>query len=169
MTIRLDTNALTPLLQFDNIAFGISRIDNAKNADAIYFCCGNPSDGAAASRNHRLQRLVHIVNGKCNVSEPALVRDRHAEFNEFVIAENLERRAILAIAGQAQMNAGKMRVSDGVHAVKPGARQIALRAFRLASEYVNVKTNQSFPVSGNQICVNVLGLDWHCFLLWYSF
>src|SRR6266516_4099638 len=111
MTIRLDTNALTPLLQFDNIAFGISRIDNAKNADAIYFCCGNPSDGAAASRNHRLQRLVHIVNGKCNVSEPALVRDRHAEFNEFVIAENLERRAILAIAGQAQMNAGKMRLS----------------------------------------------------------
>src|SRR5438105_15871100 len=165
MTVRLDTNALTPLLQFNDVAFRISRIDNAKNADAIYFCCRNPSDGAAASRNHRLQRLVHIVNGKCNVREPALVRDWHAAFSEFVITENLQRRAIFTIAGQAQMNAGKMRVWDGVHAIKPGARQIALRAFGLASEYVDVKTNQPFPISGNQICVNILGSDWNFFLL----
>jgi hypothetical protein len=29
---------LTPLLQFNDVAFGISHIDNAKETDAIYFC-----------------------------------------------------------------------------------------------------------------------------------
>src|SRR6266496_6651576 len=111
MTVRLDTNALIPLLQFNNVAFGISRIGDAKETDTIYFCCSNLSDRTATSRNHRLQRLVHIVNRKCNVSEPALVRGGHAEINEFVIAENLERRAILAVARQTQVHAGKMCVS----------------------------------------------------------
>src|SRR2546425_13350203 len=102
MTIRLDTNALTPLLQFDNIAFGISRIDDAKETDTIYFCCSNLSDGTATSRNYRLQRLVHIINRKCNVSEPALVRGRHFAVDKLIIADNLERRAIIGIAGQTQ-------------------------------------------------------------------
>jgi hypothetical protein len=51
MTVRLD-NALTPLLQFNDVPFGISRVDDVKATDAIYFCCSNLSDGAAASGNH---------------------------------------------------------------------------------------------------------------------
>src|SRR6266478_638870 len=112
MTVRPDTNTLTPLLQFNDVAFGISRIDHAKGTNAIDFCCSNLSDGGTASRNHRLQCLVHIVNGTCNVSEPALVREGHAAINEFVIAENLERRAVLAIARQTQVHARKMCVRD---------------------------------------------------------
>jgi len=97
---------LTPLLQLDDVAFGISRVDDVKATDAIYFCCSNLSDGAAASGNHCLQRLVYIVYRKCNVRESVLVRDWHATFNEFVIAENLEGRAIFTIDRQTQMNAG---------------------------------------------------------------
>src|SRR5215472_14690080 len=166
MTVRLDTNALTPLLQFDDVAFGISGIDNTKNADAGYFCRSNPPDGTATSRNYRLHCLVHVVNRKCNVSQPALIRDWHAVFNEFVIAENLEGRAIFTIARQAQKNAGKMRIRDSVHVVEPSAGHITLGTLGLASEYVRIEANQSFPISGNKICMNVFRSDWHCLVLW---
>jgi hypothetical protein len=165
MTVRPDTNALTPLLQFNDVAFGISRIDDAKETDTIYFCCGNLSDGTATGRNYGLQRLVHIVNRKCNVSEPALIRGWRTAINEFVIAENLERGAILAIARQTQVDAGKMRASKRGHTIEPRAGHIAFRTFGLTSEYLGVEANQIFPITRNQICVNVLGSDWHCFLL----
>jgi hypothetical protein len=54
-------------LQFNDVAFRVLRIDDSKDTNAIYFRCSNLSDGTATSRNHRLQRLVHIVNRKCNV------------------------------------------------------------------------------------------------------
>src|SRR5438094_7722079 len=166
MTVRLDTNALTPPLQFNDVAFRISRIDDAKETDTIYFFCGNLSDSTATSRNHRLQRLVHIVNCECDVSEPALVRHRHPTFNEFVIAENLESRPIVPIARQTQVYARKLCIRKRGHTIEPRAGHIAFGAFGFASEDIAVKANQSFPISGNKICMNVFRSDWHCFLLW---
>jgi hypothetical protein len=62
------------------------------------------------------------------------------------------------------MNAGKMRVPKRGHTVEPGTRHITFWTFGPASEYVSVKANQSFPIPGNKIYMNVLRSDWH-FLL----
>ena len=62
------------------------------------------------------------------------------------------------------MNAAKMRVRDRIHAVEPATRQIAFRTLGLASKHLGIELNQSFPVSRDQIGVNVFGADWH-FLL----
>src|SRR4029453_10473440 len=155
----------TPLLQFYNISFRISRIHDSKNTDASYFCGNNVSDCAAASRNHCLERLVYIVHRKCDVTEPALVRRRQFGLDQSIIAENLKRRTIITIAGQSQMNAAKTRVLKRSQLIQPGARHIAFRAPGLASEDLGIESNQSFPISGNQICVNVFGADWHYCLL----
>ena len=68
-----DVSALTPLLQFNNIAFRISRVHSAKSTDPIHFCCCNVSHCAAAGGHDRLQRLIHVLDPKCNMTEPALV------------------------------------------------------------------------------------------------
>ena len=44
----------TPLLQLDNVTFGISRINHAKQTDAFYFRRGNFSHCASASCDHCL-------------------------------------------------------------------------------------------------------------------
>src|SRR6266481_1331429 len=44
----------TPLLQLDNVTFGISRINHAKQTDAFYFRRGNFSHCAAAGCDHCL-------------------------------------------------------------------------------------------------------------------
>src|SRR5207302_7644559 len=61
------------------------------------------------------------------------------------------------------MNAAKMRVRDRIHAVEPAPRQIAFRAFGLASKHFGIELNQSSPVFRNQIGVNVFGAVWHRF------
>jgi hypothetical protein len=68
--------ALTPFLQFNNIPFRVSRIHNAKSTDAIYFGRCDGSYCAAAARYERLQCLIHVLDPKRNVSEPARVRCR---------------------------------------------------------------------------------------------
>src|SRR5256886_6063286 len=78
MTISLGTNASTPLLEFNNVPFRIARINNAKRTDTIYLCRRNVCNCAAARCNHRLQRLIDVVDCKCDVREPALVRCRQA-------------------------------------------------------------------------------------------
>ena len=44
----------TPLLQLDNVTFGISRINHTKQADAFYFRRGNFSHCATAGCDHCL-------------------------------------------------------------------------------------------------------------------
>ncbi len=44
----------TPLLQLDNVAFGISRINHTKQTDTFYFRRGNFSDYATAGCDHGL-------------------------------------------------------------------------------------------------------------------
>ena len=44
----------TPLLQLDNVTFGISRINHTKQTDAFYFRRGNFSHCAAAGCDHCL-------------------------------------------------------------------------------------------------------------------
>ena len=102
---------LGPLLQFNNIAFRISRIHNAKAANPIYFCCCNASHCAAAGRNYCLQRLIHGFDRKRDMSETALVRCWEIALYEFVVAENLKCRTVIAIARQTQVNAGKVHIS----------------------------------------------------------
>src|SRR4029077_10562870 len=82
-----DVSALTPLLQFNNIAFRISRVHNAQSTGPIHFCCChvshcadavvcgccNVSDCAAAGGRDRLHRLIHVLDPKCNMTDPALV------------------------------------------------------------------------------------------------
>jgi hypothetical protein len=102
---------LTPPLEFNDIAFRISGIHNAKRTHTLHFGRFDISHCAAASRNHRLQGFIHVVDCKGNVTEPASVRFREFALDQLIVAENLKRRAIIAIAGQTQMNAGKMRVS----------------------------------------------------------
>jgi hypothetical protein len=63
------------------------------------------------------------------------------------------------------MNAAKMRVLKRSQLIQPGARHIAIRGLGLASEDLGIESDQSFPISGNQICVNVFGGDWHYRLL----
>src|SRR5215831_11352531 len=99
------------------------------------------------------------------MSEPAPVRCRHPTFNESVITEDLERRAVIAIARQTQVDARKMCVRKRGQTIEPRARHVAFWTFGPASKYVGVKANQSFPVSGNKICMNVFRSDWHCLLL----
>jgi hypothetical protein len=120
---------------------------------------------AADGRNHCLQRLVYIVHRKGDVTEPALVRGRQFRRDQLIIAENFKRRTIVTVAGQSQMNAAKMSVLKKSQLIQPGTGHVALRRLRLASEDLGIESNQSFPISGNQICVNVLGADWHYRLL----
>jgi hypothetical protein len=63
------------------------------------------------------------------------------------------------------MNASKMRLWNRIHAVEPATRQIAFRTIGLASKHLGIELNQSFPVPGDQICMNVLSANWHCFVL----
>src|SRR6266481_8425526 len=63
------------------------------------------------------------------------------------------------------MNASKMRLWDCIHAVEPATRQIAFRTLGLASKHLGIELNQSFPVPGDQICMNVLRANWHCVVL----
>lgn len=44
----------TPLLQLNNVAFGVPRIDDAKQAHPLHFCGGNFSYRATACCNHGL-------------------------------------------------------------------------------------------------------------------
>jgi hypothetical protein len=151
----------TPLLQLNNIAFRISRINHAKQTNAVHFCRGNFSHRAAACCNHCLQRLIDIVDRKCNVREATLISSRRFAFDQLIVAENLERRSIVPVSGQKQMNSAQMRVWDRVDAVEPRAGQIAFRTFRFASEYFAIESNQSFPICGDQIGVHVFGANWH--------
>src|SRR5436309_15660964 len=50
----------TPLLQLENDTSGISRINEAKQADALYFSVGNLPHCATASCDHCLQRFIDI-------------------------------------------------------------------------------------------------------------
>src|SRR5882724_3770108 len=63
------------------------------------------------------------------------------------------------------MNASKMRLWDRIHGVEPATRQIAFRTLGLASKHLGIELNQSFPVPGDQICMNVLSANWHCVAL----
>src|SRR5437867_10999921 len=92
---------LTPLLKFNNIPFRIARINNAKRADTIYFCRRNVAHCAAAGDNHRLQRLIDVVDGKCDVRELALVRCRQAVLDQLSMAEILKWPTVITVAGQA--------------------------------------------------------------------
>src|SRR6266403_6178526 len=100
MTIPLGTTALSPLLEFNNVAFRIACVNNAKRADTIYLCRRNLSDCAAARCNHRLQRLIDVVDCKCDVREAALVRCWQAVLDQLIITENLKCRTVITIAGQ---------------------------------------------------------------------
>jgi hypothetical protein len=120
---------------------------------------------AADGRNHCLQRLVYIVHRKGDVTEPALVRGRQFRRDQLIIAENFKRRTIVTVAGQSQMNAAKMRVVKRSQLIHPGARHIALRSLGLAFEDLGMESSQPLPISGNQICVNVFGTNWHYRLL----
>src|SRR6266403_5398805 len=98
-----DVTALTPLLQFNNIAFRISRVHNAKSTDPIHFCCSNVPHCASAGGRDRLQRLIHVLDPKCNMTEPALVWCRQSALDHLIVAENLKRRSVIDVAGQAQV------------------------------------------------------------------
>ncbi len=106
-----------------------------------------------------------MAHGKCDVTEPALVRGRQFGLDQLVIAENLKRWIIIAVAGQLQMNAAKMRVPKRSQLIQLGARHIALRRLSPTPENFGIESNQFFPISGNQICVNVFGANWHYRLL----
>jgi hypothetical protein len=62
------------------------------------------------------------------------------------------------------MNPGKVRIPKRGEAVEPRAGHIAFGTFGFASKHLAIESNQPFAVSCNEICVNVVGLDWHCFL-----
>jgi hypothetical protein len=89
---------LGPLLQFNNIAFRISRIHNPKTTNPIYFCCCDVSHCAAASPNYRLQRLIHVFDRKRDMRETALVRCWEIALYQLLVTENLKCRTIIAIA-----------------------------------------------------------------------
>src|SRR5205807_8616257 len=109
----------TPLLQFNDIAFRISRVDDAEHTNTVYFCCRRLSHGVAAGDHNSLQSLIYIIDGKCNVSEPALVCGWEVRFDQLVIAENLERRTILIVARHSHMNTSKMCVPNPGYLIQP--------------------------------------------------
>ena len=98
------------------------------------------------------------------MSESALIRSRQVAPYQLIVAKNLKCGTIFAIARQTQMNTCKVRIRKRGKAVEPATGHIPFRARGFASEHFAIESNQSFPVSCNEICVNVLGLDWHCFL-----
>src|SRR6266480_4084222 len=131
MTACLVTNKLTacgspPLLQLYDVAFGVARINYTKQANTFYFGLGNFAHYAAAGFDHCLQGLIDIIHRKCDVGESALVTFRQLAFYQVIVAEDFQRRAIVAIPGQAQMNAMKMRIWNRVYFLEPLITQIAL-------------------------------------------
>lgn len=52
------------MLKLHDIAFRISRIDDAKNSNAFHLSGGNSSKCRAARRQNRGQASVHIVDQK---------------------------------------------------------------------------------------------------------
>jgi len=96
--------------------------------------------------------------------EPALIRSQQVAPYQLIVAKNLECGTIIAITGQTQMNTCEVRIRKRGKAIKPPTGHIPFRAHGFASEHFAIESNQSFPVSCNEICVNVLGLDWHCLL-----
>jgi hypothetical protein len=62
------------------------------------------------------------------------------------------------------MNTCEVRIRKRGKAVEPPTGHIPFRARGFAPKHFAIESNQSFPVSCNQIRVNVLGSDWHCFL-----
>ncbi len=136
-----DVSALTPLLQFNNIAFRISRVHNAKSTDPIHFCCCNVSHRAAAGGRDRQQRVIHVLDPKCNMTEPALVWLRQSALDHLIVAENLKRRSVIVVAGQTQVKAGKMRVPKRGDTVEPCAGHIAFGARGFASEHLAIESN----------------------------
>jgi hypothetical protein len=105
--------------------------------------------------------LVDVVDTKCDVSEPALVCSRQIAFDQLIVAEDFERRPVIAIPGQAKMNSAKMRIWNRVHSVEPRSGQVSLRPFGFASEHVAIESDEPFPISGDQIRVHVFRADWH--------
>src|SRR5437773_10851150 len=101
MTIPLGRTVLTPLLEFNDVPFRIARINSAKRADTIYLCRRNVAHCAAARCYHRLQRLIDVVDCKCDVREPALVRCWQAALDQLIITENFKCRTVITVAGQA--------------------------------------------------------------------
>ena len=91
-------------------------------------------------------------------ANPHLVRSRQVAPYQLIVAKNLKCGTIIAIAGQTQMNACKVRIRKRGKAVEPYAGHIAFRARGFASKHFAIESNQSFPVSCNQICVNVAWL-----------
>src|SRR6266700_3714091 len=165
VTNRLTRRGSTPPLQLYDVAFRIARINDTKQTDTFYFGLGNFSHCSAASGDHCLQCLIDVVHCECDVCEPALVRLRQFAFDQLIVAEDLQSWSILPIPGQAQMNAAKMRIWNRVHFIEPFSTQIALGTFAFASEHVAIESDESLPVSGNQICMRVFCADWHCLIL----
>jgi len=96
--------------------------------------------------------------------ESALIRSRQVAPYQLIVAKNLKCGTIIAIARQTQMNTCKVRIRKRGKAVEPPTGNIPFRASGFASEDLAIESNQPFPVSCNQICMNVLRSDWHCFL-----
>src|SRR4029077_14092475 len=78
-----------------------------------------------------------------------------------VITENLERRGVVPIAWQTQVNTTETRREKRRGSIKPFARKIAFWTFRNATKYIAIKSDQLFPVPGDQICMNVFRLNCH--------
>src|SRR4030095_5577462 len=155
----------SPLLELNNIAFRISRIDDVEQATTVYLHASNLSDRSTAGCDDCLQRFIDIVHRKCDVREAALISSRQFAFDQLIVAEDLQSRSIVSITGQAQMNAAKVRVWNRVHFVEPRRTQVALWTFGFTTEHVAIESDQSFPISGDQIGVYVFGADWHSLFL----
>ena len=63
------------------------------------------------------------------------------------------------------MNATKTGVRNRIHSVKPRRTQITFGTFGFATEHLAIESNQSFPISRDEIGVHVFRAGWHSFLL----
>src|SRR6266700_2511945 len=75
----------TPLLQLYDVAFRISRINHAKQSNAVYFCRGDFSHYSPAGCDYCLQRFIHVFHRECNVAESALVSSRQSAFDQLIV------------------------------------------------------------------------------------
>src|SRR5262249_21519552 len=165
MTVFLVTNRLTgcestPLLQLHDVPFRVTRINHTKQTNTFHFGLGNFSHCTAAGCDYCPHGLIDIVYRKCDVRESALIRFRQFAFDQLIVAKDLQRRPILTIPGQAQMNAAKMRIWNCVYFLEPLGTHIALRTLGFASEHLAIEPNKPFPISGNQIRMYVFSADW---------
>ena len=153
------------MLQLDDVAFRVGGVHKCDPARARDVHCHPLAEGAAARRNHCVLSGLHVVYRESDVGKPRPIDGGALSFFFLVVLEDFQRWPGIAIARQPQVHATNSGVGNSRGIVEPLSGQVSLWQYGRAAKDLFVKRRDLFPVLGDEIGVNELGLNGHARLL----